>query len=202
MSLQSRLSSLITAVGSEIKDLKTAQSNIIHPFKITNRWYAETDNRWVTNSDDQYGMHNANANEDCGTGTDPVIEHEHVGMFLPSGVYLRDMHVYAKGNNTEITEMDIAIWQHAPNGTTGTYQGGLDNDDEFTNTKVFQDKWMTPAVGTAFTGNINDMHYRKWSIDHTITTDTSLNFFMKPTGTITSIKYFFAEITLELVWPQ
>ena len=133
-----------------------------------NRWSCETDLRWVTNSDDYYGHGAHNANEACGTGTDPEIEWEHLGIYLPAGAEIKNFHIIGNVNFNEVTDIEIALYKRQP-PLTSAWNTGIDADGEMTNTELWKDSFYTPTGLTAFTGATTATHVRTIALDETFT---------------------------------
>ncbi len=155
------------------------------------RIYCYTDNRWVTGNDDNYGITYHQHNESGGTGASPIVEWEHRGWYMPDNIKIKNIYIFGRVNNVEVTDLELDIYACTPT-TAGRWEGaGVDNDGELTNTQLHNDNFFSPTGGgTAFTGATNDNHVRKITIDHSLTAGSELRIYMKPAGTITATRYF------------
>lgn len=161
------------------------------------RYLCSADTRWVTSADDLYGFNLQNFQENCGTGLDPIVEWEHMGLFVPAGRTLRKLHLIGRVNNAEVTDLEIDIYEKYPNPAT-RWSSGIDADGEVTTNSIYRDTWMTPTVGDSHTGDIRDMHKRTLTLNHAISQDCFVGIYIKPVGTITANRYFYATNTWEI----
>lgn len=163
------------------------------------RAFCYTDNRWVTESDDLRGFGAQDASESAGTGTtNPTVDYDHIGMYVPSGHTVKGLTITGRANHSSLTDVEIFAYVRKPNPITG-WESGIDANGEMTNTKIHGDLFMNPTGGaTAFTGACNDMHRRNIPLDVDITEDSFLSIYLRPTGTITSTRYFYVTYTWEL----
>jgi len=177
-----------------------AQVNVASKFLMPNsgRWYCYTDRRWTTDSDDLYGPSYYQFVENSGTGETPIIEWEHLGMFVPAGTKVTALNMIGRANNTQVTDMEMYVIYREPT-TSGGWESGLDADGEFTSTVLHNDLFFTPTGGgTVFTGAMNDIHKRTIALDHTVGNDGGyLSIYMRPVGTLTSTRYFYSTYTWE-----
>ena len=171
-------------------------------FIISNgyRFYCNTDNRWVTSSDDYYGTGNFQASESGGTGIDPTQKWQHQGLFMPAGTKIHRVHIIGRANITQISDMECYLYVQVPN-TASIWESGLNSNSETNITDLVRDFWYTPANGTAFTGATTEIHKRTFDTDHTLLADGFLSLFMKPVGTLTATRYFYSTIALEYSLP-
>jgi len=159
------------------------------------RFYCYADLRWVTNSDDNYGITYYQHAESGLTGADPVYEWEHQGMQLPKGVHIKNLLFAGRTNNNQIADLEIVVVERSqinPNAS----ESGWDNDNEMVNTVIYRDTWRN-AVGT-FTGAMNDRHRATIPINHTMSANSEISIYIKPQGTLTATRYFLASYTWEL----
>jgi len=156
-----------------------------------NRWSLFTDNRWITCYDDLYGPNHYNATESAGIGSNPIIEYEHLGLFVPAGTVVKDLTIINRVNSSaEITDLQFVADLKTPE--PARWLGGYDDDAEDSNLILLDDTWIDPAdpEHEAFTsGAITDIYRRVFSIDHTVDEDSELALYMKPVGTITATRY-------------
>ncbi len=160
------------------------------------RFQFSTSNPWITESDDNYGPSYYPRAESAGTGSNPTVEWEHMGTILPAGVFIKNLHLTGRVNSTQITDMDISIRARVPN-PLNRYQSGIDSDGEMTNTEIFRGFWKA-QVGS-FSGSMNDMHAATISIDHLLTELTQISIYVKPSGSLSSTRYFYSTWSWEIV---
>ena len=183
----------ITISESQISDKSHS------PFLMVNsaRVYCYADLRWITESDDVRGFNAQDANENAGTGVDPVIEWEHMGMFIPAGYTINNLHIVGKSNNNEITEMEIYAIIRQPDPIT-RWETGMDNDAEDVVTDLFRDLWIDSPTDDTLTGALADTHRRTIALNHDVTQDSFISIYYKPSGTLTATRYFYTSYTWEL----
>lgn len=161
------------------------------------RFYLDTDNRWITSSDDLYGTNYYQFAENAGTGATPITEWEHMGEMIKAGTTIKTLNFAARANNLEVTDLEFYIIARQPNPIT-RWQTGLDNDGEDVNTLLHNGLYHTPAVGVTFSGAMNDLHWREIDINHTVTEDCILSIYLRPLGTITARRYLYSSWLWEL----
>ena len=105
---------------------------------ISGRFYCYTNNRWVTDSDDNYGSQYYQFNENCGTGLTPLIEWEHKGIIIPAGRKIKALHFAGDSNNSQITDLELYAVIRKPNPIT-KWETGMDGDGEQTRTFCYID---------------------------------------------------------------
>ena len=93
-------------------------------FIISNgyRFYCNTDNRWVTSSDDYYGTGYYQANETGGTGVDPTQKWQQQGLFLPSGAIIHKLHIVGRTNAVSISDLECYLYAQHP-GPSASWRG-------------------------------------------------------------------------------
>lgn len=168
------------------------QSLICH----SGRWYCYTDNRWVTNSDDNYGPTYYQFNESGGTGADPLIEWEHQGDMLPAGTLIKSIIISCRTTSTEVTDFEFALVRTTPE--VGRAESGVDNDAEDVHAEIYRDFYFNPTTPgqPAMTGNTNDLHVREIPINVTLEELNKVGMYIKPVGTITANRYLLMTWTL------
>jgi hypothetical protein len=189
-----------TSDSNNIKTVTTQSVADLSRFFIVNsgRVYCYTDNRWITDSDDVQGLNAINWNESGGTGVDPIVEWEHMGIFVPAGYTVVNFHLIGRANNNEVTDIELYICERKPNPIT-RWETGVDADGESTVTVLYRDLFENPTGGgSALTGNMNDRRRRTLAINHDVTEDAYISLYMKPTGTITATRYWYLNHTIEL----
>lgn len=159
------------------------------------RFYCYTNNRWVTDSDDNYGTNYYQMNENCQTGPDPLIEWEHLGTVLPSGCTIKALHMIGRVNSNQVTDMEYFIVKRTPNPIT-RYGTGFDNDGEMTNTLITRGFWKSSIPGYA--GNMNDRHGMTLNLDFDVNELSQISIYIRPVGTLTGNRYFTASWTWEI----
>lgn len=156
------------------------------------RFYCYTDRRWVTDSDDLYGLNWFQRAESGGTGTNPIIEWEHMGIVIPAGYRIVRFCGIGRVNNNSVTGVQLRCILKKPNPIT-RYQTGFDNDSEVENQTLFDINFMNGNDGRP-----NDRHGKEVSIDVDVTDMSELSLYMKPEGNITATRYFYLTYTYEL----
>lgn len=160
------------------------------------RFYCYTNNRWVTDSDDNYGGNNHNFNENSGTAASPTIEWEHLGIPIKGGVTLKSLNMVGKANNNQVDDLEIVVALRKPS-SPNSYQTGLDNDNEYETQEVYRGFWKN-AVGN-FLGAMSDKHAAFIDIDYQINEPCELSLYVRPVGNLAVTRYFSASWTWELV---
>ena len=171
-------------------------------FVISNgyRFYCNTDNRWVTSSDDYYGTGNFQANESGGTGIDPIQKWQHQGLFLPAGSKIHRVHIIGRTNTVQVSDMECYLYLQQPNPAS-TWESGVNSSAEFNIIDLARDFWFAPANETAFTGTSAHIHKRTFHTEYELQADCFFSLFMKPVGTLTTTRYFYSTIALECSLP-
>jgi len=163
----------------------------------------DTTDEWISGADQTYAYGNNQADETGGTGANPVpTTWAAVGKIIRGGTYIRDILLAGRVfSGAEITDLDISVMAYKPNsGAAHTWYTGIDAQTEYTETEIYRDTYMTPSVGTAFTGAINDHMLRKLSIESTVTDTSYLMIWMQPTGTLTGANKFTFDVSIEVKW--
>lgn len=159
------------------------------------RFHCQTNNRWTTESDDLYGSNTNNHNENCGTGTDPNVEWEHLGTLLPSGIFVNNLHFIARSNNTQVTDFEISIIEKKPIDIN-FYNIGFDADAEVVTSELYRGLWTSAIIGYA--GNSNDMHAAVLNINHLLTDRAQISIYIKPVGNLSATRYIYASWSWEI----
>ena len=155
-------------------------------------------NRWYTGADDLYGYAYHNFVESAGSGTVPILEWEHLGLYIPAGRRLGNWHVVGRTNSVAVTDIQFYIALCYPDSPT-RWTDGYDHDSEMDSTVVLNDMFVNPVVGVPFTGgNMLDMRRRSFDLNHTVAQDCFFNIYMKPTTTSNSLRHFYHTWTLEV----
>lgn len=194
----SRLGIVGKVTAQEIS--KLAPTCIIY----TGRYYCYPDFSWVTGNDDNYGATYYQNNESGGTGVNPIVEWEHIGIPIPIGASVKQVTIKARTNNTEITDAEFVIYKRTPNPIT-RWQTGFDNDAEDTLVELYRGLWWnnTDAGQPTFTGNINGRHSRTFvmnndSNQNLFSEESELLIYFKPVGVNTVNRYFMFSQMIEI----
>lgn len=160
------------------------------------RWYCYTDNRWITNSDDNYGPAYYQFNESGGTGADPLIEWEHQGDMLPADTVIKSIILSCRTTSVNITDFEFVLVRTVPEA--GRAESGVDADAEDVHTEVYRNFWWnnTDPDQPTFTGDTNDIHIREIPINVTLAELNKVGMYIKPVGTITATSYVLMTWTL------
>lgn len=162
------------------------------------RFTLSTNNSWVSSAHQSYGFVFHNKTENAGTGSDPTPEWENLDVILPAGRMVKRLILAIRVNNNDVTDLEISAG--VKNLTGGAdWITGVDDDSESEFVEAYRDYWVTPSVGDALGGNINDLHLRRIEIDHTAAEDSFLMFYLRPTGTLGAARYAFASWAWEIV---
>ena len=206
MSLETKITEVLQAIGADMKTaLSSSGGSIFYaPIIQTGRYYAYTDLRWVTGDDDNYGPAYYQNNESGGTGTDPIVEWEHIGTLIPDGAKVKRITIRARTNNTTLTDGEFVIYKRSPSPVT-RWETGFDNDGEDTVIELYRGMWWNniEAGQPTFTGSTNDRHQRVFVMDDTndanlFTKDDELMIYFKPFGTLSANRYFMYSRMIEL----
>lgn len=173
------------------KDIANLSSYII---PNSGRFYCYTNNRWVTDSDDNYGGNNFQFNENCGTGAEPLIEWEHMGILVPKNNVIKKLLFAGKSNNNQVTDLEIRIVIKTPNPIS-RWETGMDNDSEDSVQTLYSGFYKTSSM----TAPMNDFMRREIDLNNfQVIEDSMLSIYLRPVGTITSTRYFRATWSWEL----
>lgn len=164
---------------------------------LTGRFYLYTDNRWVTDSDDNYGPSYYQFNESGAVGVTPVMEWEHMGIFVPAGRTIEKFHFTGKTNNSQVTDLEFYCVLRYPDPIT-RWESGMDNDGEDDHVLLLNSLFMAPVGETAFTGGTNDSHRRTWTIGQSVDQDSYLSVYIRPVGVLTATRYMRASYMWEI----
>ena len=164
---------------------------------ISGRIAMNTDNSWVSSSSSAYGPITRETHEqNAGTATDPLIEWEDKGYFMPEGAIIDSISIVGQSNNIEVTDVQFQFYKVVPDTDT-SWESGVDNDTEVTPTELYDGLWVNNVDGDqyTFTGAIDDDHKRTFAMStissaNVMERDGYFSVYAKPTGTITSVRYF------------
>lgn len=140
------------------------------------------DDRWVTNSDDNYGPSYYQNNESGGTGVDPIQEWEHMGEYVREGTVVHDLSIFGRITDANtIADLEILVSFTTPTAISRWDTTGVDNDAEDVHTELWRGFWKAGGAGVAaFTHPVNDQHRRKLPLDFTCPADGQLRIYYKP----------------------
>lgn len=189
-----KIKAALRAIGVDVGTIYNETKSFIHN---SGRVYCYTDNRWVTDSDDNYGVNYYQFAESAGTGVDPIIEWEHKGILLPAGTRLGKMMFVGNSTTLEVTDLEIMVVFRQPDNIS-RWGSGIDADGEMVNTTIYRNFLKTPNKSIAFTGNTNDHLKRDLFLDYTLPADGFVSIYFKPVGAITSNRYYRIAYTYEV----
>lgn len=200
----------INEVVSDLSDLETNVGNLESlpvPQIITEnsgRILCDTNNSWVTPSHHQYGFNRETIDKTAGTGSDPTVEDDHLGLIvLPGRKLVKFVIMGACTSNTESiwSDMEISIQKATP-ASGFDWDSGIDAPSELDIVEIYRDNFWTNTDST-FTGAYNDQHLRIVDIDPedgTIDEPSIVSVYFKPVGTRGSSVHF--EATWQWIWEQ
>lgn len=191
--------------GTEWVNQTVTFINSIAKSVITNsgRFYCYPDDRWVTDSDDNYGPSYYQFSESGGAGANPIIEWEHHGMYMPAGTTLHEFMLAGRANVTTVSELEMYIVAKRPPAASA-WETGIDADGEVITDTIYRGMyWNNTDPGqNTFSGGANDDHARKITgIDYLFTEDAYLSLYIKPTNTSTATRYFLSTYTYIVSYP-
>lgn len=182
-----------------VQVLQQAGSPVGSPglLSVSGRHYLRQ-NRWYTGADDQYGFAYYQFSEYAGTGSTPLLEWEHMGVFLEAGQRLGKFRIAGRTNSTTVSDVQMFIVLRYPDNPS-RWETGYDSDNEMGFTVLHNDMFANPSTGTPFSGgNMMDMRRRIIDLDHEVQQDCFFSIYMRPTTTSTSTRYFYHNWTLEV----
>lgn len=167
-----------------------------HKFKKTwtQRIYLYTNLRWISNVDINFGTDDVNSTENADTGADPLVEWENIGEPVQKGDYLDTLEIRSRTNSLEVTEVEILVMYVRPDPIT-RWETGYDNDNEIHTEEIHRDFWVNNSQGV-MQHPINDRGRRLLKLDFTVPEDGELRVFFKPSGNITTTRFFYANFML------
>lgn len=187
MSQKDKLLAFAQTLGADVKSLfasVAAQTTSTTQINASGRLYLYNDARWVTNSDDNYGVSYYQWVESGGTGVDPDMEWEHKGDYVRAGTVLHDLTIFGRIlDAVTISDLEIAVVYTDSNGRwTATSGTGLDNDNEDTHTTLWRGFWLAGGTGaSAKTIPVTDETRIVIPLgDFVVPTDGDLRIYFKP----------------------
>lgn len=161
------------------------------------RLYLRRDD-WYTGADDTYGYGHYSHAESANDNTVPEVEWEHIGLLIPAGRKLGRLHIAGRSNSSSVSDLEIYACLKEPNPTS-RWETGVDSDNEISVVPLHHDRFLQPTVGTQFSGNLNDMHWRTIDLDHVAVNDSMFLLYMRPWNyNSSSRRYFYHTWTLEV----
>ncbi len=152
---------------------------------VGGRFYCYTNNRWVTHQT-SYGIQGENSSTNGGSGSDPVVGWEHMGMFLPQGAVLKSLDGFLRASSTEVTGYDVQV-----HFQTGPFDTGWNTDAETVRTSV-----ATQSGNTFLPGfNRLDLDLGLFEAPE----DGFALIFIRPIGTITATRYLYGGLAMNYV---
>ena len=147
------------------------------------------DNRWISVSDTNFGFDDTNATESAGTGSDPIVEWENMGEPVKKNDHLDKIEIRSRTNNTEVTDVEIAIMFVRPDPIS-RWDTGFDNDNEIVSEQIYRDLWVNNSQGV-MSHPTNDTGRRVLSLNYTVPEDGEIRIFYKPIGSVTANRFFY-----------
>lgn len=175
-----------------VKGWHNVRSSFIN---CSGRFYAYTNGRWVTDSDDNYGTNYYRFAEQGGTAATPIYEWEHLGTPLPQGTFIKALNFVSRANNAQTSDFEIIVVERKPTAAGG-WQSGIDADGEMTNNVILNDTWQN-LVGS-FGGNMLDLHGANIPINHLINDFSMISIYIRPIEANTATRYILATWTWEI----
>jgi len=162
------------------------------------RFHLYTDNRWITNSNDDYGTNTENYFQSGGTGTYPTITWDQVGHYLPKGAKIHRINFLARADHSEVEDLDLFFFAKIPN-SPDLWDNGFDSDNDRTVVNTYRDFFVKPTQGeTQLPGTgMSSMRKRTIDVNFTMPEDGYFSLFLKPQGTITSLRYVHFQMMIE-----
>lgn len=182
--------------GTDWVDMRSVRTSSL--MNNGGRFYCKTDNSWVTESDVNYATGYYQFDEAAGTGSTPTLGWTDQGMLVPPGHRIKSLWVSGRINSTEVTDMNFYLVAKYAD-SDARWETGADADGEMDHTVMYDDSFMTPVrIGTAFTGNLADMHVREMVCDFVMPRAGYISIYAKPVGTITTTRWFNVSYTWEI----
>jgi len=161
------------------------------------RMYLRKDD-WYTGADDTYGYGYYNHAESADDNAVPAVEWEHIGLLIPAGRKLGRLHITGRSNSSSVPDLEVYACLKEPNPAS-RWESGVDSDSEISVIQLHHDRFLQPTVGTQFSGNLNDMHWRTIDLNHVATNDSMFLLYMRPWNyNSNSRRYFYHTWTLEV----
>lgn len=149
------------------------------------RFYCYTNNRWVTHQT-SYGVQGENSSTNGGSGSDPAVGWEHMGVFLPQGAALKSLDGFLRASSTEVTGYDVQV-----HFQTGPFDTGWNTDAETVRTSV------ATQSGNTFLPGFNRLDLDLAGFE--APADGFAVLFIRPIGTISATRYIYGGLALSYV---
>ncbi len=175
----------------------TATSIITHSARYT----LNTDKRWVSAAQPSYGMNYFAGTENQGTGIDPVKEWENMGFYIPKGSKIHAINLVGRTSSTEITDIELYFYAKYPNPIS-RWETGMSSEAHRLIADIHRDNFFIPSNGNGFTGSITQFRRRRIEPNFIMPEDGMIVLDLKPQGDITSTRYFYTIMTIELSLPS
>lgn len=163
-----------------------------HPlvWHTQNRVYCYTDLRWV-GFNQQYGANLQNMNLNLGTNPSPNLDWDASGVLLPKNTKLERILIKGRCNSAQVTSLQLCVRSHE---TDFSLDSAIDSNAEVNTVEVLPptDINLDPGLG-----NSADMRIRSLSLGGYVTEfDTDIHIYLKPLGSPTTTRYFYASMAL------
>lgn len=139
---------------------------------------------WIVIGDDNFGINNENFTEDAGGASTPLHEYEVSGEMVSAHERLTALRIRAMATNSEITDVEYALYHRAPN--VSTLDGTLNTDAEISNTLIaagnFSDTITVPMSASALYA---------WTIDldYPVPAEGEVTIYLRPVGTLAATRF-------------
>ena len=179
-------------------------ADYMYTVQNSGRFYMYGDERWVTESDDNYGMSYYQFVENGGTGDNPVAEWEHQGTMIEQGERVKRFTMNARVNSNDITDWQIRLIARFPTNPT-RWRTGLSGDANMTNVTLLDGLFMNPTDiinwDVPYSGNPNTHHRRTINVDYQFPSDGWLSLYVRPrrAGTQTNTRYLMATYRYDII---
>lgn len=195
MKLIERITAAFHAIAYDIVALYNAPSYIHNSGRV----YCYSDKRWVTDSDDNYGVNYYQFQESGTTSANPIIEWEHKGVLLNQGAVIRTIDIAGHSNSPEIEDMEILIAFRYPTNVS-SWNTGFSTDATMTNVIIHRDFFYNAVSSVpVFTGNSALLRKRKIFLNYKAVADGFLSVYFKPVGINTVTRYWRCAYTYAIV---
>lgn len=159
--------------------------------EFSGRFYLNAINRWVT-FDDALGPNLQNIAGNAQDGPDPAVSYLHYAFAVPAGATLKRITSNGRTTSAEVADIEVALIASYNAEDPGQ---NVSSDADLTNETAFRG-----TLFGAFSGDSTDRRQVIVDVDpeYTFTDEGSLIFYLRPVGTLTALRYFYAAFTIEL----
>ncbi|MCF2871641.1 DUF2793 domain-containing protein [Octadecabacter sp. G9-8] len=174
-------------------DATTGRAEFPSGAKISNRLdvggrvYCYTDGRWVTHNN-YHGTKTPNISATAGTGADPTLNWDDVGVFVEQGYEFTNLVNAVRSNNAQLTNFDLRVYFQ-----TGPWDVGFSADADVTRTLIGSAD--SAQAGTGFDRVTVDLG------GFVAPADGFLLFYWRPIGTLTSTRYLYSSMIVNYLTP-